>query len=401
MVSLPGLTTDDVGLVAPIATTYAPTTYHALSPTRVLDTRNGNGLSGKLVANTPATFQVTGRGGIPSNATAVTGNVTVVNSTYSWAVYLGPDPVAYPSTSTINFKTGEVAGNGLTVALGSGGTLSATFVSSASKTTDLVFDVSGYFTPDTSGATYHPMTPIRLLDSRSGNGLSAKLVANTPATFQITGRGGVPAGATAVTGNVTVVNSTYSWAAYLGPLPIANPATSTINFKAGEVKGNSLTVALSGTGSLSATFMSTSGNTTDLVFDVTGYYTADATGTRYVPLTPARLLDTRVGNGLTGTFGANAPQTFQVSGRGGIPTTATGVTGNVTVVNETYSWAVFVGPVATVSPGTSTINFVKGDVKGNGLTVALGSGGTLSATYMSSAGNTTDLVLDVTGYYVP
>jgi hypothetical protein len=33
--------------------------------------------------------------------------------------------------------------------------------------------------------------------------------------------------------------------------------------------------------------------------------------------------------------------------------------------------------------------------------VALGSGGSLSATYVSVAGNTTDLVFDVTGFYIP
>ncbi len=67
-------------------------------------------------------------------------------------------------------------------------------------------------------------------------------------------------------------------------------------------------------------------------------------------MTPARLLDTRVGNGLSGTFSANTPGTFQVSGRGGVPAGATGVTGNVTVVNETSPWAVFLGPDPTASP---------------------------------------------------
>ncbi len=52
-------------------------------------------------------------------------------------------------------------------------------------------------------ATYHPVTPLRLLDTRVGNGHSGKLSANMPATFQVTGRGGIPAAATAVTGNVT------------------------------------------------------------------------------------------------------------------------------------------------------------------------------------------------------
>jgi outer membrane protein assembly factor BamB len=377
-------------------------TYHPMTPpVRLLDTRIGNGLSGKLAANTPATFQVTGRGGIPLSATAVTGNVTVVNSSNSWAIYLGPNPVASPTTSTINFASGEIAGNGLTVALSTTGSLSATYISSAGNTTDLVFDVTGYFTPDLSGASYHPLAPARLLDTRSGNGLSGALAANTPATFQVTGRGGVPANATAVTGNVTVVNSTNSWAVYLGPAPVASPTTSTINFNAGQIKGNSLTVALSGTGSLSATYISTAGNTTDLVFDVTGYYAADFFGSYFVPLTPGRLLDTRVGNGLSGKFSANTPRTFAVTGRDSVPSDATAVTGNVTVVNETNSWAVFLGPDPTASPSTSTVNFNTGDIKGNGLTVALGAGGTLSATYISTAGNTTDLVFDVTGYYFP
>jgi hypothetical protein len=254
-----------------------------------------------------------------------------------------------------------------------------------------------------SSSVYVPLTPTRVLDTRVGNGLPGRLLANTPATFQVAGRSGsgIASDATAVTGNVTVVNPTKSWAVYLGPDPIANPTTSTINFTSGEVVGNGLIVALSATGTLSATYMSTAGNTTDLVFDVTGYYTADLSGARFVPMTPARLLDTRVGNGLSGKLLANTPATFGVAGRGAVPVYAGAVTGNVTVVNETNSWAVFLGPDPTPAPGTSTINFETGQVKGNGLTVALGAGGTLSATYISTAGNTTDLVFDVTGYFVP
>jgi hypothetical protein len=90
---------------------------------------------------------VTGRGGVPDNATAVTGNVTVVDETSSWAVFVGPDPNPSPTNSTINFNAGDIRANGLTVALGSGGTLSATYITTPGNTTDLVFDVTGYFTP--------------------------------------------------------------------------------------------------------------------------------------------------------------------------------------------------------------------------------------------------------------
>ncbi len=56
-----------------------------------------------------------GRGGVPADATGVTGNVTVVNETAGWAVFLGPDPVPNPPSSTINF-TGQIVGKDLTVA---------------------------------------------------------------------------------------------------------------------------------------------------------------------------------------------------------------------------------------------------------------------------------------------
>ena len=286
----------------------------------------------------------------------------------------------------------------MTVALGAGGTLSATYLA-ASGSTDLVFDVTGYFVPDLSGATYVALTPARLLDSRVGNGLSGKFGANTPRTFQVTGRAGVPSNALAVTGNLTVTNQTNPGAVYLGPNPTSNPGTSTLNFPVGDNRGNGLTVALGAGGTLSATYLATTG-TTDLVFDVTGYFVPGSSGATYVALTPARLLDSRVGNGLSGKFGANTPRTFQVTGRAGVPSNALAVTGNLTVTNQTNPGAVYLGPNPTSNPGTSTLNFPVGDNRGNGLTVALGAGGTLSATYLATTG-TTDLVFDVTGYFVP
>jgi hypothetical protein len=147
--------------------------------------------------------------------------------------------------------------------------------------------------------------------------------------------------------------------------------------------------------------MSTGTNKTDLVFDVTGYYTADETGASYVPMTPVRTIDTRVGVGLSGKVLANTPRVAQITGRGGVPANATGITGTISVANQTSSWAVFVGPIPTSKPSTSALNFVKGDVNANGVTVTLGAGGTLSVTFMSGNGNSTNLLLDVTGYFVP
>ena len=161
---------------------------------------------------------------------AVTGNLTVTNQTNPGYVLPGPRTQrANPTSSTLNFPVGDNRANGVTVALGAGGTLSATYVA-ASGTTDLVFDVTGYFVPDPTGATYVALTPARLLDSRVGNGLSGPFSAGVPRTFQVTGRGGVPANAVAVTGNLTVTNQTAlamsSWDRTQRPPRPPRPSTS-------------------------------------------------------------------------------------------------------------------------------------------------------------------------------
>src|SRR5665811_122883 len=53
-----------------------------------------------------------------------------------------------------------------------------------------------------SGATYVPLTPARILDTRSGTGPSGALSSHVARTFGVTGHGKVPAGAVAVTGNL-------------------------------------------------------------------------------------------------------------------------------------------------------------------------------------------------------
>jgi spore germination protein YaaH len=389
-------------IAAKFETGVAATTYTPMLPIRLIDTRTGTGPTGKLSANVPHPFQVAGLVGVDATATAVTGNLTVVNETSSGALYLGPYDRTKPTTSTINFKAGDVVGNGVTVALSATGGLSATYMAGSGNKLDIVFDVTGYFAPNDKGSTYHPIPPARSVDSRVKFGAKSKLHANVPLDFQVTTLNNIPIGAVAVTADLTVVNSTHSGAVYLGPTDVSKPLASTINFKRAQVIGNDLTVQLSDTGMLSAMYLAPNGNTTDFVLDITGFYTADTSGYRFVPVTPARMLDTRSGTGSGGKISANSPRPFQVDGRICVPLTATAITGNLAVVNETSSGAVYVGPVQVPKPTTSSINFRRGDVRANGITVMVG--GTpvgLAATFMAARGNKTDLVLDVTGYFVP
>jgi hypothetical protein len=85
----------------------------------------------------------------------------------------------------------------------------------------------------------------------------------------------------------------------------------------------------------------------------------------------------------------------------GVPSTATAVTGNLTVTGQTSSGYLFIGPVATNNPTSSTLNFPTGDDRANAVTVALGAGGTLSITFVApSNGPSAQAIFDVTGYFV-
>jgi preprotein translocase subunit SecG len=391
----PGLT------IQGVTTTYDPATYHALTPTRILDTRNGTGLSGVFGSHSARTFQVSGAGGVPANATAVTGNLTVTSQTSGGYLYIGPNATDYPTSSTLNFPVKDDRANGVTVALGAG-TLSVTYVPATSPSTaHVIFDVTGYFTPDMTGATYHALTPARILDTRNGTGLSGVFGSHSARTFGVAGAGGVPANATAVTGNLTVTSQTSGGYLYIGPNATNNPTSSTLNFPLADDRANGVTVAL-GAGTLSVTYVgSTSPATAHVIFDVTGYFTPDATGAKYVPLTPTRILDTRSGTGLSGVFGSHSARTFGVAGVGGVPAGATAVTGNLTVTSQTSGGYLYIGPNATNNPTSSTLNFPVKDDRANGVTVALGAG-TLSVTYVGATSPaTTHVIFDVTGYFTP
>ena len=106
------------------------------------------------------------------------------------------------------------------------------------------------------------------------------------------------------------------------------------------------------------------------------------------------------GTGLAGAFSSHVARTFGVTGRGKVPAGAVAVTGNLTVTGQRAAGYLYLGPVAMNNPTSSTLNFPLGDNRANGVTVALGAGGTLSATYAAATlGPTAQVIFDVTGYF--
>ncbi len=391
-------------LIAPLATgafladmsparAMAGAVYVPYGPTRFVDSRIGLGIGGALAPFSPATFAVAGVEGVPAEAVAVAGNLTVTGQASNGYICLTTTPIPRPGTSTLNFPEGDIRANGVFAALGPDGSLSIT----ASTATDVVFDVTGYFV-NGSGATYFPMEPRRFLDTRNGTGLRHRFESNTPRTLQIAGVGDVPAGAAAITGNVVVDAPNTSGHIAVTQHPAPTPPTSTLNFPAGDIRANNFTVSLAADGSIGITFVGYSpGVTTDVVLDVTGYFVPGETGARYFPIAPVRAADSRHDDGLNGPISTGSPVTLQAVGRLDVPDGVQGVTANLVAVAGPFAGYAAITPIATPTPSTSTVNFPANDIRANGFVSPVSSVGTLGLAFNGSA--TADFVVDVTGYF--
>jgi hypothetical protein len=244
----------------------------------------------------------------------------------------------------------------------------------------------------THGAGFSGVDPTRLIDSRLGVGLSGPLTASIPRLVHLPISG--PTSVVAVTGNLTVTGATAAGFVTLSPDP--SSTNSSINFRAGDTRANNVTVPLGPAGTLVATYHAPPGATAQLIFDATGTYD-EGSGDGFHPISPVRVLNTRTGLGAA-TFHANVAQSFVVAGTASIPADATAISANLTVVGQTIGGYVAVTRDATNNPVTSTLNFALGDTRSNGLIVAIGLNGTVSAVYKGPSG-TANLILDVTGYY--
>ena len=305
----------------------------------------------------------------------------------------------FASSSTVNF--GASAATGVTVVSpnqidavsppGSAGTVDVTVTTPAGTSATSSADQFAYV-----GSAYTALSPTRLLDTRTtgqtlGPGGSLNLT--------VTG-GSVLGSATAVALNVTVTNTTASgWLAVYpagGPLPLL----SNLNWVAGETVPNLVIVPVGAKGQI--TFYNPTGST-DVVVDLEGYFaleTAGSTAGSYVPLTPARITDTRAGSGYPNsgsTLGPGSTLNIQVTGVGGV--LATGVTSalmNFTVTDTTTGGVLTVYPQGATRPLASNLNWVAEDTVANRVVVPVGSTGQI--TVYNPTGST-DVVVDVDGYF--
>lgn len=125
----------------------AATSYRALDPARLLDTRSEySTIDGQFLgvgirsAGTITVLTVTGRGGVPVSAATVVLNVTVTESQASGFITVYPCGIAPPLASNLNYGINTTVANAVIVKVGSGGTVCLF----NSGPTQLVADVNGY-----------------------------------------------------------------------------------------------------------------------------------------------------------------------------------------------------------------------------------------------------------------
>jgi SpoIID/LytB domain protein len=249
--------------------------------------------------------------------------------------------------------------------------------------------VSGYL---------HPIVPTRVLDTRTipagpfGQGETRAI--------QIAGLAGVPADAVGVVLNVTATDTTSVSYLTVWPRPYSRPPTSNLDWDhPGETAANLVYTALGPDGTV---LIYNNAGTASVVIDVFCYFepTTVAGGLGFTPVTPDRVLDTRLPTAALPTpapIGTAAIRSVAVTGTPGVDPDAQAVLVNLTATAPTAFTYLTLFPTGDAQPGTSNLDVLPGATLANAAIGLLG-GGSLSV--YNNLG-TTHAIIDVLGEYVP
>ena len=250
-----------------------------------------------------------------------------------------------------------------------------------------------------------PLAPARLLETRSGPGLTTidgefegigKRAAGSTLTLQVAGRGGVPADSRAVTLNIAEAGADGNGYLTAYPCDADRPTASSLNYRAGVVASSAVFVKLSAAGTVCIFTLAAA----DLIVDATAHVPVIGSVT---PVVPARLLETRSGPGLAtidgsflgiGRVPAGGEVELTVAGRGGVDADADAALITVTAVFPSEATFLTIYPCGAARPTASSLNAAAGSVVNNLVLAKIGTAGKVCI-YSRAA---TDLVVDVGGF---
>lgn len=373
--------------------------YQAIAPIRLLDTRNGTGgTTGPIAANGTVNVQVTGgSSGVPTaNVTGVVVTIGVVSPTSPGNITAYPDTSAEPKTSNLNFNTSQIISASAIVPVSSDGKIK--LANNSAGTTQILTDVTGYFTTAAQTgtmSTYTPLSaPTRVLDTRSNIGISGKINANTPYSLKITGANGIPAsGVTGVAINLTTVNTSGTTTVNLTAWADGTtmPGTTNANFSSAAITATLVAGPVGTDGKIDFEVTGAGAGTTDLIGDVTGFFSTSTNGQKYHPVLFNRVLDTR-------THPAPVPANTSVAATEGNPLypVSLSLITNITVTAPTANGVIIAYPDGSTASSTSNLNFNTNQTVAN-LAITPTTDSTVQLE--NSSTGTTQIIADCLGYF--
>ncbi len=378
--------------------------YHALSPVRVVDTRYGsNNAYAGMTLSSGSILSVSLTKYIPSTATGVYLNVTVTNTDSSSFLTAYDSSESRPNTSVLNWNKGSTKANLVEVSLSP--TQTVDFYNDVGNV-DLVVDLEGYIGPSLpGGGLFKPSIPTRICDSRSvapANQCSNMVIGpGSNIQVKVAGYGGVPLqGVQAVSLNITATNE--STQGYLSVGATSNLNTSNLNWSSGLTVANHVISLVNKSGYIT---VSNASGFINLIVDLDGYFTDSSNqlsnGLTFTPIDPTRVVDSRFGTIYDPTIGQikpNSAVSFNASSVFNIDTADSVLVTNITVISNGGSGYLVANSGESLLQDTSTLNYSPNNpVVANLALVKLGNNGEITVT---NFGNTSvNIIIDVTGWY--
>jgi len=312
-----------------------------------------------------------------------------------------PDSIALTGAS---LAVGGQCQLSIPVAASAAGSYTATTSAVTSQNGGTGSTASATLTVDATltGLSFVPVTPCRIADTRNLAGPFGGpfLQGNAAArAFAIPSSAcGIPNTAQAYSLNMTVVPR--GPLGFLTAFPCGQPQPLASNLNSIDGRTKAVAAILpTGTNGAACFFAS---NDTELVLDINGYFVpnTDTTAMAFYPMTPCRLVDTRLPAGTLGgpsLIGGLTRSFPLLSSSCNIPATARAYSLNYTVVPQGPLGFLTTWPAGQTQPLVSTLNAPTGAVTANAAIVPAGTNGDISV-FVS---HPSDLVIDVNGYFAP
>ncbi|MFM8563827.1 MAG: DUF1501 domain-containing protein [Acidimicrobiia bacterium] len=364
--------------------------YVGIVPQRIFDSRNAIGTTGRrrIGPGERVTIAVAGVGAVPATGvTSVAVNITSTDATSDSYITAWPSDRSRPDTSNLNPRPGRTVPNFALVTVAPDGTIS---IFNERGSGHVIVDAVGYHTTS-GGAGFVPLAPARIMDTRSGVGAPAgKVGPGRVIDLVVAGVGGVPnSGSEVAVLNVTATAADEESFVTVWPTGTSMPDASTLNMSRGRTVPN-LVLARLGDGGRVSLFNSR--GSTHLIADVVGHFSSGS-AVRFTAVEPTRVLDTRRNLGASGPVGDRA---FSLS----LPGVANGTVAvvlNVTATSPTAESYATVWASGRARPGTSNLNYSRGDTVANAVIAEVGPDGRVQ---FANALGSVHLIADLVGCFV-